>query len=48
MKNIYLLGACRTPIGKMGGAFSEIPATDLGAIVIAEAVKRAGIPANNV
>lgn len=43
MRKVYLLGACRTPIGKMGGALSEIAAPDLGATVIAEAVKRAGI-----
>lgn len=48
MKKVYLLGACRTPIGKMGGALSEVPAADLGAIVIAEAVKRAGISAEAV
>lgn len=48
MKKVYLLGACRTPIGKMGGALSEISAADLGAIVIAEAIKRAGIGAESV
>lgn len=48
MKKVYLLGACRTPIGKMGGALSEVPAADLGAIVIAEAGKRSGIAAEAV
>lgn len=48
MKKVYLLGACRTPIGKMGGALSEISAADLGAIVIAEAIKRAGVSAELV
>lgn len=48
MKKVYILGACRTPIGKMGGALSEIPAAQLGAVVIAEAVKRAGIPSDAV
>ena len=48
MKKVYLLGACRTPIGKMGGALSEISAADLGAIVIAEAIKRAGVQAEAV
>ena len=42
-KRVYILGACRTPIGKMGGALSEIPAVDLGALVIKESLKRAGI-----
>lgn len=48
MKKVYLLGACRTPIGKMGGALSEVSAVDLGAIVIAEAIKRSGITADKV
>lgn len=48
MKKVYLLGACRTAIGKMGGTLSTIPAADLGAIVIKEAIKRAGIPASAV
>ncbi len=42
-KKVYILGACRTAIGKMGGALSSVPAADLGAVVIKEAVKRAGI-----
>lgn len=42
-KNIVLAGACRTPIGSMGGALSSVPAAELGAIVIKEAIKRAGI-----
>ena len=48
MKKVYLLGACRTAIGKMGGSLSTVPATDLGAIVIKEAVNRAGISTNDV
>ena len=42
------LGACRTAIGKMGGALSSIPAVDLGSIVIKEALNRAGVPADQV
>lgn len=48
MRKVYLLGACRTAIGKMGGSLSNVPATELGAIVIKEAVKRAGISKNDV
>ena len=48
MKNVYILGACRTPIGKMGGALSSISAVDLGAAVIREALLRAKIPADRV
>lgn len=43
MNKVYLLGACRTAIGKMGGSLSNTPTVDLGAKVIAESVKRAGI-----
>ena len=42
-KKVVLAGACRTAIGTMGGALSTIPAADLGAIVIKEALKRAGV-----
>lgn len=45
MQKVYLLGACRTPIGKMGGILSGVSAADLGAVVIREAVARAAIPA---
>lgn len=43
MKKVYLLGACRTPIGKMGGTLSGVSAAELGAIVIREALNRATI-----
>ncbi len=42
-KEIVLVGACRTAIGKMGGALSNVPAEQLGAIVMKEAMNRAGI-----
>ena len=47
-KKIVLAGACRTAIGVMGGTLSTTPAADLGAIVIEEALKRAGVPADQV
>lgn len=47
-KKIVLAGACRTAIGSMGGSLSNVPAADLGAVVIKEAVKRAGIPVEAV
>lgn len=43
MKKVFLLGACRTPIGKMGGALSSKSAVELGAIVIKEAVRRSAV-----
>ncbi len=42
-KKVVLAGACRTAIGTMGGALSATPAADLGAIVIKEALNRAGV-----
>lgn len=42
-KKVVLAGACRTAIGTMGGALSTTPAADLGAIVIKEALNRAGV-----
>ena len=47
-KKIVLAGACRTAIGVMGGTLSTTPATDLGSIVIKEALNRAGVPADQV
>ncbi|MBQ3793008.1 MAG: acetyl-CoA C-acetyltransferase [Lachnospiraceae bacterium] len=45
---VVLAGACRTAIGKMGGALSTVPATDLGSIVIKEALNRAGVKPEQV
>ncbi len=42
-KKVVLAGACRTAIGSMGGSLSAVPASELGAVVIKEAVRRAGI-----
>src|SRR6059058_2798250 len=43
-----ILSACRTPIGKYLGGLSPLPAPRLGALVIREAVRRAGIDAGAV
>jgi acetyl-CoA C-acetyltransferase len=40
---VVVAGAVRTPIGSFLGALSSVPATRLGAIAVAEAVRRAGI-----
>ena len=47
-KKVVIAGACRTAIGTMGGSLSTTPAADLGAIVIKEAVNRAGIKPSDV
>ena len=43
MRDVYILSAARTPIGKFGGALSTTPATDLGGVAIRAAVERAGV-----
>src|SRR3954467_3698982 len=43
-----ILSACRTPIGAFGGAFKDLSAVDLGAIVIREAIARAGVTSADV
>ena len=43
-----ILSACRTPIGAFGGALKEVSAVDLGAIVIREAIARAGVPPTDI
>lgn len=48
MKEIVLVGAVRTAIGSFGGMLKDIPAADLGAIVIKEAINRAGIKPEDV
>jgi acetyl-CoA C-acetyltransferase len=45
MSDAFILTACRTPIGKFRGALSTLPATDLGAVAVREAVARGGFDA---
>jgi acetyl-CoA C-acetyltransferase len=45
---VVLAGAVRTPIGTFNGAFSDTPATQLGATVIKEALARAGVRPDQV
>lgn len=48
MRDVVIVSACRTPVGDFGGSLSTVSATDLGALVIEEAVKRAGIEKSQV
>jgi acetyl-CoA C-acetyltransferase len=48
MSEAFLLSGARTPIGKYLGAFVEVPAPQLGAVAVGEAVRRAGVPADRV
>ncbi|MBV4418756.1 acetyl-CoA C-acetyltransferase [Clostridium tyrobutyricum] len=43
MREVVIASAVRTAIGKFGGSLKSVPATDLGALVIKEALKRANI-----
>ena len=42
-EDVFIVSAVRTPIARFQGGFSDLSATDLGAIAVREAVKRAGI-----
>ncbi|MDB2106338.1 acetyl-CoA C-acetyltransferase [Clostridium paraputrificum] len=43
MREVVIASAARTALGSFGGSLKDVPAAELGAIVIKEAVKRAGI-----
>jgi acetyl-CoA C-acetyltransferase len=43
-----ILSACRTPMGSFGGVFKDLTAADLGAVVIREAIARAGVDPKDV
>jgi acetyl-CoA C-acetyltransferase len=46
--NSVIVAGARTPIGKFGGGFRELPAVDLGAAAVREALSRAGIAPDQV
>ena len=48
MKEIYVVNCCRTAIGSFGGSLKDTPAAELGAIVMKEALNRAGVKPENV
>ena len=48
MDEIVIVGAARTAIGKFGGALAKMPASDLGALVIREVLRRAGVTPEQV
>jgi len=48
MRDVVIVSACRTPIGDFAGSLSTVSATDLGALVIKEAISRAGITNDDV
>ena len=48
MEDIVIVAAARTAVGKFGGSLAKVPATELGAIVIAEVLKRSGLQADQI
>ncbi|MDQ4121776.1 MAG: acetyl-CoA C-acetyltransferase [Acidobacteriota bacterium] len=48
MREAVIIGAARTPTGKFGGSLKPFSATDLGSIVVREAVARAGVRPEDV
>lgn len=48
MKNVVIVSAARTPVGSFGGAFKGVSAVDLGVAAAKEAIKRAGIKAEDI
>ena len=48
MKKIVIASACRTAIGKFGGTLANVPAAELGSIVIKEALNRANVAPEQV
>jgi acetyl-CoA C-acetyltransferase len=48
VNHTYLLAGCRTPIGKFLGSLAALPAPELGAVAIRDAVRRAGVPVDAV
>jgi len=48
MSDIVIVSAARTPIGRLGGSLSTLPAHRLGQVAITEALQRAKVPSNQV
>ncbi|WP_102192458.1 thiolase family protein [Microbacterium aurantiacum] len=48
MTEVFLVGGVRTPIGRYGGSLASVRADDLAALVVREAVARAGLPGSAI
>ena len=48
MNEVVIVSAARTPVGTFGGSLAEVPAVKLGAVAIAEALRRAGVQPSEV
>ena len=43
MREVAIVSPVRTPVGRFGGTLKDIPAEDLGALIIREVVSRSGV-----
>jgi acetyl-CoA C-acetyltransferase len=48
MSDAFILSGCRTPIGTYGGALKDVPAVELGALAVKEALRRSGVAPGDV
>jgi len=48
VNEVVIVSAARTPVGTFGGSLAEVPVVKLGAVAIAEALRRAGVQPNEV
>lgn len=48
MKNVYILSASRSAMGSYGGALSTLPATELGATAVKDALQKSGVSENEI
>ena len=48
MREVYVVNCCRTAVGSFGGSLKDVPAPEMGAIVIKEALKRANVAPEDV
>ena len=47
MKEVVIVSAARTPVGRFGGSLKDFSAVQLGVIAVKEALKRASLPAGS-
>ena len=48
MKDVFITGAARTPLGSFGGSLAQISPVELGRTAVSEAIKRAGVSENDI
>ncbi|MEJ2024931.1 MAG: acetyl-CoA C-acyltransferase, partial [Deltaproteobacteria bacterium] len=43
MRDVVIVAGARTPVGSFGGSLNSVPVVDLGALVLKETLKKAGL-----